>query len=844
MDEEKPPSDLESLPHQRKAWEQQDLLAHILRRYVNVHQRDGGRWPSWTVSAKGDDLDAELASINTHLAQLGWMGKLTPGEDWSITIFPTPERQFPRSKNVVVFWFLSSLTLTLAGSIWMNPSRPTEGWYHSSTLVDALLGYTLPVLGVLWVASSVQRAVAARYGVRCGHLLPVPDLTIAFYAMGLFPTSWLIWPFGVLLIPTMPRMDARPWPNRPALGYTALSVPLVMSVLGMVLFFVGLGLTPEYLASTAMPLLTDPPLFMSLIASNFIASDSLIRLAWAHPWVHAGGMLMLFAWISLLPIPTFPGGRLMIARMGLFNARSSSNQTLIFVTILFCAYVLGIFESFSLWYLVFALLFPLLLTLGSDLRIPIILNETTGLSEREHRRMGVMLFMVFLLFFPAAQPVVHDESWDAELTYTLSDSETAVLLDNGTWQARTEIQISNPSSLEQPYAIRTEWEHPDHGWQVDWDCDGEDTLSVGGEGCGAFLLPGRTAFFWLNLTWTGEDEPTLATFSYVLHINDAYVVSPAEVRPALEVMPAQQWYDVIDGSTVHRCVDLHGMLTESTYLNVSVSPSSFGWLNTSLVEMDDGTNMSASFTEVPDAVCLRGLDPLVFEPSMATLHLNNHTFAPLLPNRRPLEAHVPATGWTIQPNASLPWGAVLEEGGILMSGDASCPINATISTPARPLEGEWVWDTSIRSSGNLPLVEQDQRLTLQIASGTRVSLCKSTFSPYPEVAFDAVEGPELLVEWMNTTTRFWTTPWAIAHNGTLLHPDMGALTLTNPNQDPVPFRLAKEGSLGDDWATTWSGGSLPPGDSTLVLTPPDSPLSTMWLTYDGNTVVMHLASYQ
>jgi len=123
-------------------------------------------------------------------------------------------------------------------------------------------------------------------------------------------------------------------------------------------------------------------------------------------------------------------------------------------------------------------------------------------------------------------------------------------------------------------------------------------------------------------------------------------------------------------------------------------------------------------------------------------------------------------------------------------------------------------------------------------------LCKSTFSPYPEVAFDAVEGPELLVEWMNTTTRFWTTPWAIAHNGTLLHPDMGALTLTNPNQDPVPFRLAKEGSLGDDWATTWSGGSLPPGDSTLVLTPPDSPLSTMWLTYDGNTVVMHLASYQ
>lgn len=833
------------LPHQKKAWSQHELLASILSNHLHVHASDGGRWPSWSVSKQSEDIHQDLNALNAHLERLGWMGKLTRDDvGWKVTVLPRPERQFPRGNTLVLFWTLSILTLTLAGDVWLSSSRPAEGWFHTSNLVDALLGYTLPIVLVLVVASTVQRRVAARFGVRSGHLVPVPDFTIALYALGLFPSSWLFWPFGVLLIPTLPRMDARPWPDRASLGYTALSVPLTLGFFGAVLFFMGLNWTPEYLASSTMPLITDPPAFLGLLAMEFMASDAWVRLIWAHPWVHAGGMLMLFAWVSILPIPTFPGGRLLIARMGMFEARSSSTQTLIFVTVLFCAYVFGVFETFSLWFLIFALLLPLLFFFGNDLRIPLILDETTGLREEEHRRMGLLLLVMFILLLPAAQPVVHDEDWDGDMTYAVAEPEPAVLQEDGTWLSRTKVTFTNPSSLQQAYAVHAVFESEAHDWTVEWDCDGEDTQSIDGDGCGSFLLPQRTAYFWLNLSWSGEAAPTMGAGAYIVSVNGGYDVVPFTVRPTLEVVPSEAWYDVLDGAEVLRCLDLDGALVNSDHLLVEVAGSQrLPATQTPLVALQDGQGLSTNLSEVPERICLTGLDPLVFQPAMATVSLNNDTFSPLLPERRPLMAHVPASGWTVRSDGTQPWGALLQEGGVLQSNEPTCPINASISTPSRPLEGDWIWDTSVRASGFLPMVETGQNLTLLIDEGTNMTLCDEPFSPFPQVSFDVVEGPELLLTWMGTETRFWSTAWAVATNGTLLDPDMGNLTITNPSDEPVPFRLARTGSLGEDWQHNWDGAALSPGSTSLTLVPPTSPLSTMWLTLESGTVVLHVASY-
>ena len=833
------------LAHHKKAWSQHDLLASTLSEYVSVLRKNGGRWPAWQVASSDETIHDDLIKLNAHLEKLGWMGKLTRGEEWVITVFPAPERQFPRRNTVLMFWGLSLLTLTLAGDYWMSNARPLEGWFHTSPLIDALLGYTFPVLIVLLIASQIQRNVAARYGVRSGHLMPVPDFTIALYALGLFPSSWLFWPFGLLLIPTMPRMDARPWPNRASIGFTALSVPLVLGLAGVILMMMGLSMTPEYLASNAMPLVSVPPLFISLFAEPLLGNDAFIRLLWAHPWVHAGGMLMLFAWVSMLPIPTFPGGRLLIARMGLLDARSSSTQSLILVAVLFCAYVFGVFEQFSLWFLVFALLLPLLFFFGNDLRIPLLLDETNGLSEADHGRMGLLLLLVFLLLLPAAQPVLHESTWDDPLTHELDAPDTALLQEDGTWLSSTEIRITNPSALAKSFAVGAYLERPGQGWTISWDCDGETTYNLDGQGCGSELLPKRTAFFWMNLTWNASSQPTLANLSYVVSMNDDYEVVETHVQPALEVVPSTHWYDVSAGAYVHRCIDLHGSLLNSTYLHMSVEASNIDGLQTQLVSVVDGVGLEQNVTDVPETFCLEGLDPLVFESSMGALTINNDTFQPQLPERRTLVAHVPEEGWLIQSEAGHSWEALLGEGGVLSMDADHCPINSSISTPARPQDGsDWIWDTKVRASGDIPLIESNQNLTLLMSEGANMSLCKDLFNPYPAISFPVVEGPELVVSWMGTTSRFWTTPWAIATNGTVLNTGMTSFTIHNPNNISVPFRLDRGGSFGEDWGHNWDGNALAPGPTSFELTPPSAPLATMWLSYEAGAVVLHLSSYQ
>ncbi|MEL0181687.1 MAG: hypothetical protein VW872_01345, partial [Candidatus Poseidoniales archaeon] len=414
-----------------------------------------------------------------------------------------------------------------------------------------------------------------------------------------------------------------------------------------------------------------------------------------------------------------------------------------------------------------------------------------------------------------------------------------------TWLSSTEVRITNPSALSKPYAVGAYLEHPGQGWTVSWDCDGETTYDLDDEGCGADLLPKRTAFFWMNLTWDGPTQPTRANLSYVVSMNDAYDVVPVSVRPALEVVPDSSWYDVEVGAYVHRCVALSGDLLESSMLNISVAGGLASEVQTPLVSLVGGAGMNMTANEVPGSLCLQGLDPLVFDASMASLTLNNDTFSPLLPPRRPLMAHVPADGWTVQAQAGTSWEALLGEGGVLNMNADHCPINASISTPARPQDNSpWIWDLEVRSSGDLPLVEAEQNLTLQMPSGANMSLCKETYNPYPSLSFSVVEGPELLATWMGSTSRFWTTPWAIASNGTVLNEGMTSFTLHNPTNTSVPFRLDRGGSFGEDWSHDWDGNALEPGTTTFELVPPDAPLATMWLSYEADAVVLHLSSYQ
>ena len=160
--DEQPLASLEPMEAHKSLWSQQDLLQTILERFYHVHGVIGGTvLPAWNVSTKGEeDAHDQLLNLNRHLSKLGWMGKLLIDEPWVVQILPIPERQFPVRTFHWLMWSLSALTLTLAGAYWIKGATPEGGWFSDSVFVDAVIGYTLPVLLSLFAASHLQRYIA------------------------------------------------------------------------------------------------------------------------------------------------------------------------------------------------------------------------------------------------------------------------------------------------------------------------------------------------------------------------------------------------------------------------------------------------------------------------------------------------------------------------------------------------------------------------------------------------------------------------------------------------------------------------------------------------------------
>ncbi|NDC89354.1 MAG: hypothetical protein EB075_11240, partial [Bacteroidetes bacterium] len=262
---------------------------------------------------------------------------------------------------------MSVLTLTLASLVGTAASRPEGGYVSTSAFVDAFLLTTMPAVALLAVASIVQVRLAARFGVRVGPIVPVPDPSILLWALGLVPVTWLVWPFGILVIPTLPRMDARPWPDRQSLGWTSLSAPVVLIVGGLSLWMAGWLLTPEASSVTSATVSHDAG-WLLVMLDGLLRTDLAVRAAWAHPLVWAGATTVFLAWVSLLHVPTFPGGRLHVARLGTMEVRNTQTQVLLLVAFAFGAVLFDVFSSFSVWSLVLPVVLMLTLLMGADQR--------------------------------------------------------------------------------------------------------------------------------------------------------------------------------------------------------------------------------------------------------------------------------------------------------------------------------------------------------------------------------------------------------------------------------------------------------------------------------------------
>ena len=842
--------DASQLKAHKQVWGQKELLGNIIARFFIVTGELGGtKWPVWKVAEKDStEVHNQLEQLNLHLDNLGWMAKLEVGEPWFIQVIPRPERQFPSSKTTIGFWSFSLITATIAGMLWIEDARPVDGWFVDSLFLDAFIGYTIPITAAIIIASFIQKAHAEKHGLRVGHLTPIPDPSISLFSIGLMPKSLLIWPFGILIIPSLPRMDARPWKDREMLGWSALIVPTTMVSLGVVLWLVGLSLTPEIVAVSSMQYVPEMPLIVNLLSPLF--SDGVTtQLVWVHPLSKAGSMLCFFGWISLIPIPTFPGGRLLIARTSMAEARNSTNQLFLFAIILAFAWMFESFASFNIWLPILGIIFPLLLLLGADRRIPLILDEPKEVDYDSVKRMGILLFVIFILALPGQTPYSMDEDWNQDISYNYDDS-IAIFETNGSWNGTLEIDIVNVASITQYWQIglASSEESVAQSWNFEWLCSDDERNSSILTGCGDDILPGMISTVFLNVSWkSSQYSPTAEDVYLLTYIDDQPIISTIKLTPDIPQYVNSSWYMNYDSDDVMRCVEIYSDNEQPYNVSFPNSASDFNF-ETRMYWIEGYQGLEAEITEDIGEICIKGQDPIVLLRSyvLNVIKIGEHLFSPQNPMLQ-MRLITPENGTLVDSTEVRGWGAELESGDILSVSEQTCKLNPMVSTPTKPsnLSQQWVWNTNYRSSSMIPAIQDNDSLLIVLSNEDEVSICSQQLYPVPDSIISIDYGPELMFERNGNFYRMWTSLWASAANGELSGNNMSEFVIHNPVNSTTRVNIVQttSGEDSDEWLVVESVNEILPGENRFSFTPPDNLLSTMYIDYEDGEVYIYLGSY-
>ena len=789
-------SEEEVIAAHKKSWSKRETLHRILSRHCHVLEDIGGRTPTFVVSEKeNENMHEVLEEINHHLSKLGFSARLYPDEPWILQLIPDPIRQWPSPRFVVVMWLLSLFSTMFAGEKWLSSGRPDGGWFVSNASLDALIGYTIPLFLVIIVASFTQKAIAARKGVHLPHLFPIPG------------PAMIWWPFGIIGFASLPRSDARLWPDRSSLGNSAISAPLIMILAGMVLALVGLHLTPEIVPLSVTPLAVELPLLINLIGLSSEGELMMIlKTSWAHPFTRVGMTLTFVGWVSLLPIPTFPGGRVLIARMGIPEARSGSTQVMLLLVVLLFAFLFGAFSQWSIWVLVVALCASLLITKGSDPRLPIVLDDFKGLPESDHRRIGILLFMAFMLALPAQVPFYEDEMWDDELVWSIGEDKL-VIEDN--WFNQTMI-VSNPSLIVQEWVVSFIDDGSNSFNLSEIDC--KTGTKTSDSTCEGTVNPLEDLKIKFNFLWL--EQWNASSFEMTWEVNDK--ITKNTVVPDQSVYPVGDWEFNGDLDDPKSCITIKSSNSEP--IIPSQAPVYSNWDN---VNSQGNISIDSNNPEV----CLDGIsgDDMNWL-EYYEFRLDNASFM---------------AGYSAQNYVSIPdEGVVLNNEDLMFSQsilslelDGDC---TGLGMPALPLNsenGSKLWNMSIFPTGINNYSNSNDSITLIVPEGAIISDCESLY--YPET-YTVSRGPSLIVGSGDDRTQHWIGSVEFIEN---------VLTIENPSDEDIQLNIEFDGN-GPQWNVS-NNIILTAGQITNISAiAPESGVSFSWLELNDEEVTLHLVNHE
>jgi len=550
-----------------ETWGDIELLEVICSRYFLLGGQ-GLSELSWEVNGRdGRDPSECLLSLNRHLKSLSMIAVLDEGDPpvMSVGSLPTQPVVMPSWQQSLV-WVLAASFTTLSGSLWISSMEPGQQPFDSSILQTAIVFFTLPVIGSILLASYARIFVAKAFEVENSHLIPLA-----------FPVFSPEWPFSLVSAIGQTRSDLHPVPNRRALGMIELTAPAMMFVCGTVLTIIGLGLTPvQPPAYEASPVAVDLNLISEFLGSILVEPHTLLRLQWLHPTGLAGVALSIVGWALLLPIPGFPGDRILHSLLGPADMQDDRNQTSIFISTL--GFVLLIFISTEYWpWLLLAAIAAWRRFSPEHMPEPFVVDEYASLDEIPMRQIATLAIAILLLGYPGLEPSSQIEEWDAGIS--TEEWPISMTFDEEITQLKLPLEPSGIMPVSGWLQIRLEGA-TDAGWQINSECLDErgvcrfDDITQASPGSVEIELS------------RDSTEPSNLTFRLVVLIDVENQVSEHSVlfRSADSTSSIDPlWVMKEDTSTPRICVELS--VSEGDYVNLSINNPFWSFENeTSLAE--------------------------------------------------------------------------------------------------------------------------------------------------------------------------------------------------------------------------------------------------------------------
>ena len=451
-------SNVESIVIDVETWGQRELIEEICSRYFVIGNQSGLSDFSWEINSRdGGDISTNLSELNIHLKQLSLIGLLDEGNPPTLSIirYPVDPVNVPFWQQSLI-WFTMFIFTTLAGCYWISQFENSISIFNSELFLESLTFFSMPIFLTMLSAHFIRKYVASLFRVDVGNLVPIA-----------FPLISPFWPFGIVGVFGQKRVDTITYPNRRSLGIIELSSIVVLVIFGSILSIIGLSITsaspPE---SVSDPLILQANFIVEMLSNLFLGDDVSIRLQWVHPIALAGFGLSMIGWILILPIPGFPGDRILHSIVGSKNLDKSTNTTSIFLMTLTLMCLVFLSTTFWPW-LILASLASWRRFSSEHIPVALIVDESLELDRNSKNLLMTISVVIILLGFPGLSPVEDIEDWDSGLDISEWDTEFS----SNSWDnVEKSLELKTSGLLSVSGELKVLIDGESDRWIIDSDC--------------------------------------------------------------------------------------------------------------------------------------------------------------------------------------------------------------------------------------------------------------------------------------------------------------------------------------------------------------------------------------